>query len=939
MLKLAEFLEKRRVKGGEPFTHTSMVQPRGNYYIGEKHEDIFWTLYCNNLAKGEQGDTMGLTEIPNKCSPLRIDFDFKFPIETGLTRKYIKDHVETIIHIYQNIIMGIADPSDFEESERILDCVFLEKEKPRREQDYIKDGFHLHFPRFVCDAHVQNQYIRDMMLEKLENDPDLENFRKDVVDLTFDPKKSENQTTKQKLVQIVDSIGTKTWLLYGSKKDKDAKEYFKLSNCYDGELNDIDLETVFQSELEDLRAKGKKLNAKYYLPRLLSIKNYKKEIKLNDEIQEKLIKEIKHHSERKRKAVKQTKNLEDILADLKTIDDGKLMDMLSDDRAENRDSWMDVGWTLFNIGQGHDKALDMWIDFSKRSEKFKDGECERLWDTMELKGKTMGSLLRMIKEDSPDKYATWKDDQITTHLYKAVSTDRPTENLVAKVVHKLYEYRFVCASSKNDIWYEFYGHRYHLVDDAISIVKLLTTEVCDLFLKFEKDLWNKIRYTNEDDEKEKERNKKYAKRANKIVESLNLHSFCTKVVKMCKLWFHDANFFKKMDENRDLVGFENGVYDLKTGIFRNGSPDDYITFSTGRNYYAYGDDDEEMLNLLDYLRKVYVNPRILEYFLDFVCSCLQGGNRNKIFAVFTGPGDAGKTMIVKLLTLVFGDYSLNFPRETFVMGRGSSAGGARPDLARVRGKRIAFVKEIASNEKLHIGMVKEMTGNDSFFARNIYEKGMDINPMFTLILMCNDPPEIPAHDEPTWNRVKVIPHESCFPKPDDPKKKVPEDVEEQIKQKIFPQDPHFEEKLEYFAGPLTSLLFKKFKDYIVRKGLKEPEEIRKSSYRYKVRNNVFIQFFESRIEKDEESSLRLKDTFDEFKKWYAENYPSYSLNKDRIGKIKFKEEMIKQIGDMDEKGVKWVGYRFKTMSIDKPLGQEEDTNVKKEGDVLTFDIE
>ena len=91
----------------------------------------------------------------------------------------------------------------------------------------------------------------------------------------------------------------------------------------------------------------------------------------------------------------------EVYEDLKVIEDGKIMEMLSDNRADPYDQWIDVGWTLFNVGQGCDKALDMWIEFSKRSEKFKEGKCEEEWDKMELRGKTIATLFFMAQQDSP----------------------------------------------------------------------------------------------------------------------------------------------------------------------------------------------------------------------------------------------------------------------------------------------------------------------------------------------------------------------------------------------------------------------------------------------------------------------------------------------------------------------------------------------------------
>lgn len=51
---------------------------------------------------------------------------------------------------------------------------------------------------------------------------------------------------------------------------------------------------------------------------------------------------------------------------------------LSKKRADSLNEWMQVGKCLHNIA---DSLLDVWIEFSKRSTKFKEGECEDLWHT------------------------------------------------------------------------------------------------------------------------------------------------------------------------------------------------------------------------------------------------------------------------------------------------------------------------------------------------------------------------------------------------------------------------------------------------------------------------------------------------------------------------------------------------------------------------------
>ena len=86
--------------------------------------------------------------------------------------------------------------------------------------------------------------------------------------------------------------------------------------------------------------------------------------------------------------------------------------------------------------------------------------------------------------------------------------------------------------------------------------------------------------------------------------------------------------------------------------------------------------------------------------------------------------------------------------------------------------------------------MKELSGNDTFFARGLYKEGSEITPMFKLTLICNEPPKLPYSDKAAWNRIRVIPFETTFTDA------APDNIEEQIAQKRFPKDPHFAEKLE-----------------------------------------------------------------------------------------------------------------------------------------------
>ena len=44
--------------------------------------------------------------------------------------------------------------------------------------------------------------------------------------------------------------------------------------------------------------------------------------------------------------------------------------------------------------------------------------------------------------------------------------------------------------------------------------------------------------------------------------------------------FYKKEIMEKFDTDTNLLGFENGIYDLKNNVFREGRPEDYVTMST-----------------------------------------------------------------------------------------------------------------------------------------------------------------------------------------------------------------------------------------------------------------------------------------------------------------------------------------------------------------------
>lgn len=867
-------LNEHRVLKGETFSHSSR-EPAQTYYIDEDGIDKFWRLVCSLVSKGSHMTLMERSG--TEFSPLRVDFDFKTSIDDGTERRYTKELILKIVKIYQFLMKEITDE---DVDNQAFSCILLEKSAPRVEEDHVKDGFHLHFPYFICESWV------------------IEHLRERCIELINKEKLFSNMNLYEPIERIVDSkIATKCWHLYGSGKSG-SSEPFKITDLFDGKTEYTTINNMFSEKIIELKERFKWKHIETYLPILLSIRCFTTPTPLKTHIEE-LRESVGIRQKKKQLPIQKTRSEADILTDIKTIKDGRIIEMLKEERVESYEGWIDVGITLFNIGFGHDEALDLWIEFSRRSRKFKIGECEQKWSTFDMRGKSIASLFLMARLDSPEKFREWKSTNLKQLIYESLRSKTPTELDVGRVVSKMYEGRFLCADAKRNKWYEFRDHRWRSTDDAISLRRLLIDEVKGIYEEMTKEIGNN-RGGDEDS-----RSESMIKACHNIVKSLGTERFHRKLVDMCKLFMYDGNFYKRLNENRSVWVCENGVLDLDLGIFREGRPDDYMSLSSGISYTNMNDDDDDVRDVREFLRKFLPNTSIRDYILSILATAMRGGNYHKKFLMFTGTfGNNGKSKFFQLLELVFGEYSIKFPRDMFV-GKNNGSASARPELARARGRRLASVQEIAKHETINIGVIKELTGMDTFFTRGLYEEGGEVKPMFTLMMQLNEIPKIPGHDKATFNRLRKIDCVTVFDA------SAPKSAEEQRKKNHYFPDISIEEKLPSMAPALLWILFQIIRKTPKDTTLDEPPQVIESTEEFRTQNDVYMEFIKERLVKDIEgveisSMLSVNTAYSDFKDWYLECYGKV----ERISKIVFRNELSKHIGGVPNERAKWVGWRL-----------------------------
>jgi putative DNA primase/helicase len=234
-------------------------------------------------------------------------------------------------------------------------------------------------------------------------------------------------------------------------------------------------------------------------------------------------------------------------------------------------------------------------------------------------------------------------------------------------------------------------------------------------------------------------------------------------MKECRELFYDQDFTKKVDSNKDLIAFNNGVLDLTTFEFRNGLPEDYISFSTEVDFEADKayTDYAEWPAIQKFIAQVLPDPEVRLYFMRHLATCLIGGNKAQKFHILTGSGSNGKSMLMNLVSKALGDYAAVVPISLFTQKR-SKSGSAAPEVIRLKGRRFVTMQEPDEKIALNTGLMKEISSCEKMYARDLFKSGCEFEVQAKFHLACNEKPEINTTDGGTWRRLVVVNYTSKF---------------------------------------------------------------------------------------------------------------------------------------------------------------------------------
>jgi len=889
---LNEFLAKHSAvdsQSGIKLTHTRIPDKDLNIYgakfiIPKEELPLFYELYYKSIFINKRNEYLTEKQLETG-GPMAVDLDFRYSYDV-ITRQHTESHIEDMITEYLEVIEEcyIIKPNI------PFDVFIFEKPNVNRLADgsLTKDGIHMIIGLQI--DFIMQGIIRDKMLIRLENiwkdDLPLINEWDSVLDSGI-------------------STGKTNWQLFGSKKP--GNEAYELTYHYEVHADQSDGQLqINPKEVKnfDLKQNFKKLSVQY-----------DKHPKF--EINPKIINEYNERTNKKKSKIKKTSSRVKINFKPEIVDDDDnendedsisiydikneknldkaisimLKNLSPNDYEINElhhftqalpEKYYEPGSHLLNrqvafaLKHTDERLFLSWIKLRSKASDFSYDSIPELYakwkhfqkSNEEGKQVTRKSIMYWLRKDNFEEYEKIKKTTIDYYLEKAVETG--TEDDLAILLKHIYKDEYVCVSYDKRGWYQYDSKKHRwLSDRGLSLRKKISEELYLLFSSKEEQLGGEVKeYAGKEDNREE-----FLKKRIKVIAELRIKLKRTndkdKILREAGEKFYDEEFLTKIDTNKELLCFNNGVVDFKNKVFRDGYPEDYITKTTNINYIPYNENDPEFMKIVNevkhFMETLFPIPDLNRYMWDHLASCLIGSNKNQTFNVYHGSGSNGKSILADLMSLVLGEYKGVVPITLVTESRGR-IGSTSDEIVKLKGVRYAVMQEPSKGVKLNEGIMKELTGGDPIQARGLYSESETFEPQFKLVVCTNNLFDIESNDDGTWRRIRKCDFLSKFV----------DEGEEHTDETphVYVKDKTLKEKLPLFAPVFASILVKRAfeTDGIVQ----DCETVMRASNKYRCGQDHISAFMVEKIIKTDnpKDKIKKKELLQEFKVWFEENQGS-----------------------------------------------------------------
>lgn len=930
-------------------THISFYSPVGEWKLKSGEAAGFWQSYCDHASSPNVLLSIG-ERVPDSMHVV-FELNLSFDLTNDVKWRHPEIWETFLSHFVMTAQYSLLELVEIDLSTNPICLVATVLTRPPSTASALigKDrittlnySFQIHFPFIYTETSLITQLFRPRLIRNLH---------------AF---KLTNLLDRETLLRWGDNLhfySVDDWLpMYRSSEEATKPPYSLLytwpyiplesaelipPNIPIGDLIDLtNHNDVIRGLVSEQELINDEIENKHWIPMLLSVSHFPYMVKIRDEHlivnlpSEEVFRDFgeRHDNERE---------------ELPMETAHRFLRMIAETRFLEEESWEIIGRALYSVSNGGPDGLNTWLEYTERAissrgarpEWLNDdyrSECGVIYDTFYDSSYTIKTLGWFARLDSPALYTEWHSSWVHYAAEDFLMVDANSAVLAAEILYRMFWLEYICVSLRHNSWYFFTGHLWNDCENGSDLRNCISRDLLEYFKKIQEAL----------EKKRPPAKKSYSRRGNntnnnndngdihRAIRNVLTTPFIENVMKEAKFKFHFRRFVEFRDRNTDLMGLLNGVLQAtsKRIHIRNGIPEDYLTRTTGTPYHSYYTWEHPIVMELNLrLQMIFPDPGLYNRMMRFCASLLRGRNRLKIFPIFTGDGNNGKSVFIKLLEAVFKGYLIKLPVTSICGKYNESSSGPSPQMARGDGARLAIIQEPEDNQEMNKGLIKGLTGGDSYFARMLHENGRDIVATFILILVCNAIPLIPRPDRATKSRLEIFPFLSMFV----PANSARETFEEQMQERRFPMDYNLEDKMSRFASAFLWIMVQWYEQFL-DEGIGFHPEVEQIKNEYWENTDVFHQFIGAKIiaaDTTEEETGRIipdptkftsmTDIYDCFQRWYAISYPGTKP----FTRSMLKSELTVRFGRQME-GPGWYGIQLNEQEGNSIsyVGKQKDAN-------------
>jgi P4 family phage/plasmid primase-like protien len=442
------------------------------------------------------------------------------------------------------------------------------------------------------------------------------------------------------------------------------------------------------------------------------------------------------------------------------VDDEKSVLLRLAEEITNNDSyddWLRNGLICFNEGLG----LETWEGMSRKSKSYEAGACAKKWASFNHtcdRKVTQATWWKWLQTNNPTKYAALKEyrDDVVALL------ETVNHNDIAKYFYNLYPTSYVYHKALG--WFAIGDHNiWERADKGLpnTLKRHLADTMQDLTREAKATQAAKHKRRMEAGKGGQEDKAELIDHQTKMKNIIGAYKlfgsseFCNGVISFLPAYYEDERLTEKMDMNRSVFAFSDGLYDIERERFRHIEPTDWVCTTTG---YPIPRTPNPAVRseLTSLMWKIFEDTDVTEYMWNVLSSALLGTNRWEELYTFTGSGGNGKGVLGELLKTAFGAYFITQDVSLFTKPR-ERADQPIPALVEARPCRLFMTTEPEADDKLQCGLLKKVSGGDQVEARTLHSPHIvKYVPQFTLILQTNTIPRLNKIDGGIQRRLRII---------------------------------------------------------------------------------------------------------------------------------------------------------------------------------------